>query len=54
MGAVGPASAICSFWVVQVPPPKKSYSSEPSTKDLKEICDVAEGFRAQLTIQAYI
>jgi hypothetical protein len=33
MGAVGPASASCSFWVVQVPPPKRSYSSQRSTKD---------------------
>jgi ABC-type Zn uptake system ZnuABC Zn-binding protein ZnuA len=37
MGAVGPASASCSFWLVQVPPPKRSYSSQPSTKDLKKI-----------------
>ncbi len=54
MGAVGPASASCSLWVVQVPPPKRSYSSQPSTKDLKNNCDVAEGFSAQLIIQAYI
>jgi hypothetical protein len=33
MGAVGPASASCSFWVVQVPPPKRSYSSQRWTKD---------------------
>jgi hypothetical protein len=54
MSAIGLASASCSFWVVQVPPPKRSYSSQPSTKDFKENCDVAEGFRAQLLIQAYI
>ncbi len=37
MGAVGPTSASCSFWVVQVPPSKRSYSSQPSTKDLKKL-----------------
>jgi hypothetical protein len=46
MGAVGPASASCSFWVVQVPPPQKIiFLTTLSTKDFLKNCDDAEGFR---------